>query len=90
MARAPDQTPEGEGHSGKGNGPRSNAVHWLVRVAERARSFPEAFVAVEGQGARAIQRALGLASGAAEADPDDESEAAGPDETESFEIDEDT
>lgn len=59
------------------------------RVAERAAGFSEAFIAVEGVGARAIQRALGLLSGEAEAD---EAEADEPndddDDVDAIEIEE--
>lgn len=41
------------------------------RVAERIRDFPEAFVAVEGQGAGTIARALGMA---VDVDPSDPAE----------------
>jgi type IV pilus assembly protein PilB len=36
MARAPDETREGDAGAGKGAGARAPAVHWLLRVAERA------------------------------------------------------
>ncbi len=58
------------------------------RVAERAAGFQEAFVVVEGKGAREIQRALGLIEGEAEdADQADHADDA-DDENDAFEIEE--
>ena len=66
------------------------------RVAERLSGFSEAFVAVEGRGARAIQNALGLVSSAeagdddaADAGDDDADERDASDETDSDDADSD-
>lgn len=52
------------------------------RIAERASAFPEAFVAVEGKGAREIQRALGLlADDGDDSDSDSDSDSDEVEET---------
>jgi uncharacterized protein YecE (DUF72 family) len=59
------------------------------RIAERAQGFSEALIAVEGRGARTIQRALGLSTEPLE--PGElEAESAEADELDSVDIDEDT